>query len=578
MGPGKGGIQAQPSLSRGLPAPSPGPGVDAGPRPSWPERGLGSKIFFFRVLPCSRPGPSPLPEGDRTVRRRAMHLPSQGTRIVAVSNRLPVVAERVGDRWKIRSGSGGLVTALAPVLRHRGGLWIGWAGTVESQGPPPRFLSTSKKVGYTLIPVSISEEDLEGFYLGFANQVVWPLFHDFQDRCNFDPAFWYCYLDVNRRFAKVIQDQTLPDDYVWVHDYHLIHVAHFLKELGCPRKTGFFLHIPFPPPDLFLKLPWRNQVLRALLEFDLLGFQTVRDRRNFLLCLAQLCPDVKARGRGQVVSVHAGAREVRVGSFPISIDFEAFAQRAASREVADRAWFFHENYPEQQIILGVDRLDYTKGIPQRLQAFRLALEKHPELRGKTTLIQVVVPSRSEVPQYQELKAEIERLVGEINGEFTREGWVPIQYLYRHLDPVELLAYYRASEIALITPLKDGMNLVAKEFCAANIDGKGVLILSEFAGAAAQLHRGALMVNPYDREGVAEAIFRAYTMDRQERKSRMQKLREKIRKQNIFWWVDSFLLAALSRQLVDFPPLEDYVPMFRLEEEEETREFLGEAQA
>ncbi len=507
-----------------------------------------------------------------------MDLSSPTTRIAAVSNRLPIVAERVGDRWKIRSGSGGLVTALAPVLRNRGGLWIGWAGTVEGQGPPPRFPATSKKVGYTLLPVPLTQEDLEGFYYGFANQVIWPLFHDFQDRCNFDPAFWYRYLDVNRRFARIIQAQTLPDDYVWVHDYHLIHVAHFLKELDCPRKTGFFLHIPFPPPDLFLKLPWRNQVLRALLEFDLLGFQTVRDRRNFLLCLAQLCPDVKARGRGQVVSVHAGTREVRVGSFPISIDFDAFAKRAASQEVADRAWFFHENYPNQQIILGLDRLDYTKGILQRLEAYRLALKKHPELREKTTLIQVVVPSRAEVPQYQELKAQIERLVGEINGEFTREGWVPIQYLYRHLDTVELLAYYRASEIALITPLKDGMNLVAKEFCAANIDGKGVLILSEFAGAAAQLHRGALMVNPYDLEGVAEAIHRAFTMERQERKARMQKLREKIRKQNIFWWVDSFLQAALSRQLVDFPPLEDYVPMFRLEEEEETREFQGEAQA
>lgn len=480
-------------------------------------------------------------------------------RLVIVSNRLPVVLEREAAGWRLRPGSGGLVTAMAPVLRDRAGLWIGWAGAVEEADPGGLLAQAGSAAGFRLLPVGLDQEDLDLFYHGFANEIVWPLFHDLQGRCNFRPEYWRRYLEVNLKYARAVQEHTTPDDYVWVHDYHLMCLAERLRALGVERRTGFFLHIPFPPADIFLKLPWRRQVLEALLCFDLIGFQTGRDRRNFQACLAQLLPDVQIRGRGNAVLAALERRAVQVGAFPISIDYEEFAGRAGTPEVSERAWLFHEKVPERRIVLGVDRLDYTKGIPQRLEALRTALAAYPELRERVSFLQVVVPSRAEVPEYQNLKAEIERLVGEINGELSSPGWIPVHYLYRHLERDELLAYYRASEIALITPLKDGMNLVAKEYCAANIEENGVLILSEFAGAAAQLRGGALIVNPYDVEGVAEALRRAFCMEREERRRRMRRLREQVRRQDIFWWVDAFLQAARG---VISPPEPEQEPRFQ----------------
>ncbi len=479
-----------------------------------------------------------------------------GMRIVAVSNRLPVSLKREEGGWRIHPGSGGLVTALAPILRNRGGLWIGWPGTSEKIEDDLKevFESASVKEGYSLVPVTLTADEIRNFYYGFSNEIIWPLFHDLQTRCTFDPEYWYRYLDVNRKFARTVARNSRATDYIWVNDYHLMHLAHALRDIGAEQKTGFFLHIPFPAPDIFMKLPWREKILEALMEYDLIGFQTMRDRRNFLQCLNHFFKDAKVSGRGPVVTVTYKDRQFRVGNFPISIDYGGFANRASLREVADRAWYYHEAYPKRRIILGLDRLDYTKGIPERLAAFGNALLRFPELHQKVTLVQVVVPSREEVPEYQILKAHIEQLVSEINGRFTKEGWVPIHYMYRNLEDEELLAYYRASEIGLITPLKDGMNLIAKEYCACNIEENGVLILSEFAGAAAQLRREALTVNPYDIEGVADAIYQAFTMSKEERRSRMRKLRERIRRYDIFRWVDAFLLATFAKQLEDFPPM------------------------
>ncbi len=349
------------------------------------------------------------------------------------------------------------------------------------------------------------------------------------------------------------------DDFVWVHDYHLMHVASELRRLGRTGPVAFFLHIPFPSLDMFLKLPWRLHLLRALLAYDLIGFQTLRDQRNFVQCVRALLKDVAVMERGQSL-VPAEGREVRVGSFPISIDFNAFVEQAATPEVSAAVEELHRLLPNRQLILGVDRLDDTKGIPQRLEAFRHALMRYPELHERLTLIQVVVPSREDIPQYHELKTQIERLVGEINGQFTRPGgWVPIHDVFRSLKRVELLAYYRAADIGLITPLEDDMNLVAKEYCAASLEEDCVPILSEFAGAAAQLQRGALLVDPHDIEGVAEAIHRAYVMPSAERRARMRRLRRSIREQDIFGWVDTFLRAAIAKDLSAFPLPEDYVP-------------------
>jgi len=482
-------------------------------------------------------------------------------RLVIISNRLPFSLEKRGGGYKVRPGSGGLVTALAPVLRDRGGLWIGWPGTSRVGNIRGAVDRASKEVGYSMIPVQLDEEEVRSYYEGFSNEVIWPLFHDLQSLCNFDPDYWDTYKAINKRFAKVIVRNTTSEDFIWVHDYHLMTVAEELRFLGIQSKIGFYLHIPFPPLDIFLKLPWRSQILRALLQYDLIGFQTIRDRRNFFQCVRTLIGGASIKGKGQVVTLETRARGLRIGNFPISIDYNDFFGAARSKEVADQAWYIHEHLPNLQIILGIDRLDYTKGIIHRIKAFRNALERYPELQRKVTLLQVVVPSRRNIPMYQDLKIEIDRLVSEVNGAFTTSGWVPIHYIYRSLSKTELLAYYRTAEIALITPLKDGMNLVAKEYCASNIEENGVLILSEFAGAVAQLQKGAIIVNPYDIEEVAAAIYKAYYMDENDRKIRMKKMRYQVRRQDIYWWVNSYLEAAIARNLDNFPLLEDYIPRF-----------------
>jgi trehalose 6-phosphate synthase len=481
-------------------------------------------------------------------------------RLVVVSNRLPVILSRTAGGWSSEPGSGGLVTAIAPVLRDRGGLWIGWPGTTDDEGVTAALERATEDAGYALIPVSLSKKQVGEHYRGFSNEVIWPLFHDLQTLCNFEPAYWETYQQVNRKFADVTLSSTSPDDFIWVHDYHLMLVARYLRESGTLARLGFFLHIPFPPLDIFLKLPWREQILRALLSYDLIGFQTLRDRRNFVQCLRTLVRGATVRGRGQVCQIEMDGGGPRAGAFPISIDFNQFESDASSHEVAKSAWHIHENLPERQIVLGVDRMDYTKGIPARLRAFRYMLEKYPEHRDNVTLVQVVVPSRRGIPGYEDLKIEIERLVGEINGLLTGpSGKVPIHYIYRPLDRFELLGYYRASEIALVTPLKDGMNLVAKEYCACNLEESGVLILSEFAGAVSELHNGALLVNPNDIVGVADSLHEALTMQPAERHRRMHLLRQAVRRHDIFRWVDAYLRASIERDLGSFPVLEDYVP-------------------
>lgn len=484
------------------------------------------------------------------------------TRLVVVSNRLPFVLSGSNGSRRLLPGSGGLVSALAPVLRNRGGVWIGWPGsTSDDETELEEVLAqASREAGYTLKPVALTESEKQDFYHGFSNEVIWPLFHDLHSHCNFEPRYWDAYCAVNRKFADAILRHSRTTDFVWVHDYHLLTVAQELRAARPTSKVGFFLHIPFPPLDIYLKLPWRFQVLHALLAYDLIGFQTARDRRNFMQCLRTLIPEAVVFGKGQVLTARLpDGREVRLGAFPIGIDFGEYARRGASDEVAQRARQLHADLPDRQIILGVDRLDYTKGICERFEAFRNALVRFPDMRRRVTLVQVVVPSREDIPKYHALKMEMDRLVGEINGQFTCSGWVPIHYMFRSLDRIELLAYYRAAGIALVTPLKDGMNLVAKEYCAASIEEDSVLLLSEFAGAAAQLQKGALLVNPYNVEGAAEGLYRAFAMPAEERRARMRKLRRAVRDYDIFWWVDSFLRAVIAKDLNDFPVPEEYVP-------------------
>lgn len=488
-------------------------------------------------------------------------------RLLVVSNRLPIVLEKKNGSWGLKPGSGGLISALAPVLSHRGGVWIGWPGLpLERGGAWEEVMAEGyRERGYELVPVLLSPEEVKGFYEGFSNGILWPLFHDLLGQCNFDPSFWYAYLKVNQKFADCVVRHTEPGDFVWVQDYQLIHVAERMRRKSEAPRVGFFLHIPFPPLDILLKLPWRGEILKALLAYDLLGFQTPRDTRNFLTCIESLLPDARIDESGPISEVHLGSRVVRVGAFPIGIDFRSFEDSARSDEVTTRMQELRQRIGPAQLVVGIDRLDYTKGLIERLRAFRNALERHPELRKNAIFFQVVVPSREGVPEYQTLKADIERLVGEINGEFSSAGRVPVHYHYKSLTRRDLIALYRMAQVCFVTSIKDGMNLVAKEFCAAQVDGRGVLVLSEFAGAAAQLQCGALLVNPHDIEGMADALKAAFDMSEEERRQRMARMRDIVREQDIFWWVDYYLQAALGEIPHDFRTLREYLPPLGIEE-------------
>jgi len=468
--------------------------------------------------------------------------------LTIVSNRLPCVVECNDGKWSVRSATGGLVSALAPVLRERGGTWIGWSGAVESDDVDvePLLAEGRDERGFDLRSVCITAEDRDNFYAGFSNEIIWPLFHSLDEGCNFDPAYWKAYTRVNRKFAETVREVASREgSFLWIHDYHLMLLADRLRAMGVSERLGFFLHIPFPPLDIFLKLPWRFQLIRAMMAYDTIGFQTLRDRRNFTQCVRALQHDVSISGRGRLRTMITPNRRVRVGAFPISIDYRAFAKDATSAEVETHVANIRAELAGRKMLLGLDRLDYTKGITPRLKAFRLLLERSPDLHGKVRFVQVVVPSRTDIPSYRHQKEAIEELVGEINGRFSTPGWVPIHYTYRSLSRVELLANYRAADVALVTPLNDGMNLVAKEYCAANIDEGGVLVLSEFAGAAAEMHGGAVLVNPYDVEGTADAIVQAINMPGEERRERMSCLRRIIRQNDIGRWVDQFLSASAA---------------------------------
>jgi trehalose 6-phosphate synthase len=465
-------------------------------------------------------------------------------RFIIVSNRLPVELETKDDNIIVKHGSGGLVTALTPILKKHQGTWIGWNGDVGGGGVSSTILRKEmESVDYTMRAVSLTPQEIRDYYDGFCNETLWPLFHDYLGRTEFHRSTWKAYQRVNFKFAKNIARYGKAEDFIWIQDYHLILVGKYLRELGFKQKLAFFLHIPFPPWDLFMRLPWRKEIIEGFLGYDIIGFQTVRDCRNFIQCIRRLFPQSKIIiGRKQLIINHSG-RQITVGAFPISIDFAEFNNLAKTKEVEEEAWFIHENLPDRKIVLGVDRLDYTKGIPRRLQAFETLLEKYPDICQKISLVQIVVPSRTNVPEYQRMKQNIEETVGRINGRFTVKGWVPVHYIYRSLSRQELVAYYRTSEIALITPLKDGMNLVAKEYCASCVSEKGILILSEFAGAAFQLEKAAILVNPYHIEHVAEELYRAFYMPPEEIKSRMRRLRNIIRRNTIFSWMGNFLEAA-----------------------------------
>lgn len=466
---------------------------------------------------------------------------SKPGRLIVLSNRLPVTVSRSRGELKLEQSSGGLVAAMEPAMRQRGGVWIGWPGAkvhpderLDVEGSP-----------YSLRPIALTAAETRRFYHGFSNGALWPLFHSLPGQMTLDPRNWESYEKVNQRFAEAALEEAGEDDLIWIHDYHLALCPEFIRRRRPNARIAFFLHIPFPPFDLFRILPSYRGILRGMLACDLVGFHCPGYVANFEDCVERLLGVRVDRSAGEI---EHGDHALRVGSFPLGIDYEEYEKRA--RE-APRP---KHPFPEK-IILGVDRLDYTKGIPERIRAYGRLLELHKELRGQVTLIQVAVPSREQVSEYQALKREIDELVGRINGRFGTSLWTPIRYIHRSISAARLSALYRDAAVGLVTPLRDGMNLVAKEFVASQTESPGVLVLSRMAGAADTMEE-ALRVNPYNIDSVAEALYLALEMPLDQREARMRALQRRERKHDLSAWLDAFLKTAARPRLSMVPVGED----------------------
>ena len=450
-------------------------------------------------------------------------------------SRLVVVSNRVADPRK--TAAGGLAVALGDALSSNGGLWFGWSGNIVEGGTPGEGeLHTQQAGNVTLSTVDLCREDYDSYYLGYSNGVLWPVFHYRLDLADFDAGFIGGYRRVNQMMAKKLMPQLLPDDIIWVHDYHLIPLAAELRAMGCKNRIGFFLHIPLPPPLILAAIPQHEWLVRSLFAYDLVGFQSQSDVDHFSVYVGR-------EAGAETLNQHqfrAFGRTVQAQAFPIGIDVDEFAALTHGKEALEMYDRMKDEYSRRRLLLGVERLDYSKGLPQRLRAFRKLLQTYPENLNSATLIQIASPSREALDTYSDLRQELESLCGSINGDFGELDWMPVRYIHRNVARKRLPGLYRVAKVALVTPLRDGMNLVAKEFIAAQDPADpGVLVLSRFAGAAEQL-KEALLVNPYDTHGTAESIQLALQMPLSERQRRHQKLLERIRTEDVHWWRKLFL--------------------------------------
>lgn len=445
-------------------------------------------------------------------------------RLVIVSNRVP--AGKSAD-------AGGLAVALKGALAG-GGLWFGWSGKVASPGADPEATTSRIDGNIRFSVLDLGSEDIEAYYHGFANRALWPLLHYRMDLADYRESDYDGYLRVNRLFARVLARQIRPDDLIWVHDYHLIPLAAALRQEGVRNRIGFFLHIPWPSADVWSAMPRHREILAAFDSYDLVGFQTAHDAENFAGCLTR-------------AGVGGSSLRSRTGAFPISIDTGAYATAAAHSASHPIAARLEASLRGRKLVIGVDRLDYTKGIDRRMASFARYVETTPSARGNVVYLQVTPKSRSEVPEYADIQRRIAEIAGRINGAFSDLDWMPIRYLNRTIRREALAGLYRMAAVGLVTPLRDGMNLVAKEFVAAqDPEDPGVLVLSEFAGAARELD-GALLVNPFDGDAMASAIGSAIAMPLDERKARWRPMFEHLLKNDVVRWRETFLQAIEPSQ-------------------------------
>lgn len=471
---------------------------------------------------------------------------------IIVSNRLPVKISQEKGEFTYKPSEGGLATGLGSIYKQGDNIWIGWPGLPVSKAEHRQEITKNLKKE-SMRPVFLTANEIEDFYEGFSNETLWPNFHYFNQYIVFDNDLWKAYQKVNRKFAKEIAEVLEPDDTIWVHDYQLLLLPEMLREFAPKASIGFFLHIPFPSYESFRLLPWRRELLNGMLGADFLAFHTYDDMRHFLSSVNRLAGLGNSNGQ-----INVDNRKVMVDALPMGIDYDKYAQAAASPETLAREVRYRTSVGEQRLILSIDRLDYSKGIPQRLKAFEIFLDENPQYREKVSLLMVVVPSRDQVGKYKELKEEVDLLVGRINGKYARLNWTPIHYFYRSFPLHALSAFYRMADVALVTPMRDGMNLVCKEFIASKLDQKGVLILSEMAGASKELS-DAILINPNDLHELVDAIKRALTMPEEEQIAHMSVMQDSLKRYNIHHWVNIFMerltfikteQKALETQLVD----------------------------
>ena len=458
-----------------------------------------------------------------------------GGRLIVVTNRAPVKVVTRGDSTRIETTVGGVSTAFVQLLEKFGGLWIAWSGGTEdfSQLKLPQ-----ENPRFTMILKGLTEAETTQYYWGMCNRGLWPLMHLMPANCRFNTRDWVTYRAVNQSFANQCLAQARAGDTVWIQDFHLALMPAMVRRQAPHLPIGVFWHVPFPPEEVLSRFPWRDELLEGMLGADLIGFQTEEHRRAFLSCCQNL-PGVEVDHENGII-VHRG-HTVRVGAFPIGAPLESFQRFAADPHTARRVRQIRRGVYVEKLIVGVDRLDYTKGLLERLMAYERFLERHPRYEGRVTMLQIAVPSRTRVPEYMMLRRQIEERVARIVARFFYDGWFPVRYLYKQYPPQTVAAYYRAADVAMVTPLRDGMNLVAKEYVASRVDGDGVLVLSKRAGAAHEL-KEALIVDPTNIEALAAALKQAIEMEPDERRARMRMLRARIATNTLTDWADGFLTA------------------------------------
>ncbi|MBN2011217.1 bifunctional alpha,alpha-trehalose-phosphate synthase (UDP-forming)/trehalose-phosphatase [candidate division KSB1 bacterium] len=455
------------------------------------------------------------------------------SRTIIVSNRLPVNVSKRDGSLHFSQSMGGLATGLASFYKSHGSLWLGWSGYITSKIDEKKYITERLNKDH-MHPVFLTRHQIESYYEGFSNNTIWPLFHYFTEHTVYDKSTWEYYKLVNKLFFEEVKHIIKPGDTIWVHDYQLMLLPGMIRQEFPDVRIGFFLHIPFPSFELFRTLPWRNYILEGILGADLIGFHTYDYVRHFLSATSRLLGLEHTLGK-----IHMDGRIVKIDSFPMGIDYDKFANACNDQYVQKEIDRITKNLQNQTVILSIDRLDYTKAIPQRLRAFEIFLENNPQYYEKIKLILVAVPSRSKVEHYQNLKIEVDELVGRINGNYGRLGWTPIWYLFRGLRFPILTALYNVADIALVTPFRDGMNLIAKEYIASKTCHPGVLILSEMAGAADELGE-AIRINPNDIESIRQALEQALEIPHDEQIQRNQEMQSKLKRYDIHRWANDFV--------------------------------------